>query len=69
MSFATTWMDLEGLMERHMPGDFTYMWNLKITRDKQNRNRHRYREHFDDCQMGEELGRWVKKMNGVRSTN
>ena len=30
---------------------------------------HRYREHFDGCQMGGELGGWVKKVKGLRSTN
>ena len=32
--FATTWMDLEGIMlsetrQRQMVYDFTYMWNLQ----------------------------------------
>ena len=38
LTFATTWMDLEGIMlseikksdrEKQIPYDFTYMWNLK----------------------------------------
>ena len=39
LPFATTWMDLEDIMlsemsykERQMPYDFTYMWNLKKTK-------------------------------------
>ena len=30
---------------------------------------HRCREHFDDCQMGGEWGGWVKKLKRLRSTN
>ena len=40
-TFATTWMDLEGIMlkkksnlERQMLYDFTYMWNLKAKQMK-----------------------------------
>ena len=28
-----------------------------------------HREHFDGCQMGERLGRWVTKARGLRSRN
>ena len=47
LPFATTWMDLEGIMlseisqtgKRQIPHDFTYMWNLNnrtnITKQKQ----------------------------------
>ena len=36
--------------------------------NKQNKNRLRYREHFDSCQMG---GGWGlgERMKGFRSTN
>ena len=37
--------------------------------NKQKRNTHRYREHFDDFQVGEGLGGWVKMVEGLRSTN
>ena len=40
LPFAATWMDLEGIMlsemsdrERQILCDFTYMWNLKNTRN------------------------------------
>ena len=33
------------------------------------RNRIRYREHFDTCQMGGELHGMVKKVKGLRGTN
>ena len=41
LPFATTWMDLEGIMlseinksdrEKQIPYDFTYMWNLNSTK-------------------------------------
>ena len=41
LTFATTWMDLEGIMlseinksdrEKQIPYDFTYMWNLNSTK-------------------------------------
>ena len=43
--------------------------NLKITKNKKNKinkqveekQNHRYREHFDGCQMGDRLGAWAKK--------
>ena len=41
MSFAATWMDLEIIIlseatqvERHIPYDITYMWNLKYVTNK-----------------------------------
>ena len=30
---------------------------------------HRYREHFDSCQMGGGLEGWTKNVKGLRSTN
>ena len=33
------------------------MWNLKKLINKQT---YRYREYFDDCQVGGALGRWGK---------
>ena len=30
---------------------------------------HRYRVHFDSCQVGGGLGVWAKKVKGLRSTN
>ena len=54
-----------------MPGDFTYMWNLKnnINQQAEQKQTHRYRERFYGYQMGERLGGWVKKLKGCRSTN
>ena len=40
----------------------------KMYKQKQNQT-HRYREHFDGCQMGGELGGWVKKGKGLRCRN
>ena len=36
-----------------MPYDFTYMYNLNIKINKQadQKQTHRYKEHFDGCQM------------------
>ena len=42
------------------------MENLEQAEQKQN---HRYREYFDDCQMGRGLGRCSKKVKGLRNTN
>ena len=41
-------------IERQMPEDFTYMWNLKIKINKQaeQKQNHRYGEYFHGCQMG-----------------
>ena len=36
--------------------------------DKQNRNRPRYREHFDSCQREGELGGPARKVKRLRST-
>ena len=50
--------------------DFTYMWNLKnkVNEQVKQKQTHRYREQTDGCQMGGELGVWVKKVKGL-STN
>ena len=53
-------------IEKDKYHDFTYMWNLEKKIQKQT---HRNGEHFDGCQMGGELGRWVKRGNGSKSTN
>ena len=53
LPFATTWMDLEGIVLSEISHtemisyDLTYMWNLK---NKANKKRHRYREY--GCQRG-----------------
>ena len=65
MPYAITWMNLEGTgvnevnltEKREMLDDFTYMWKLKTKIYEQRDQTHRYREHFDGCQMVEELGR------------
>ena len=43
-------------IEKQMPGDFTYMWNLKIKINEQAEQKHtnRLKKHFDRCQMGVE---------------
>ena len=50
--------------ERQIPYDSSYMWNLKNKvnrKTKQNRNRLRYREQTDGCQMGEGWGDGQRK--------
>ena len=59
--FATTWMDLEGIMvserQRQISYDSTYMWDLnKINEQAKQKQTHRYREQIDDSQMGEDFG-------------
>ena len=51
--------------ERQMPYDFTYMWNLKnkINEQADQKQTHRYREHFDGCQMKGGLKRCIKKIS------
>ena len=49
-------------------------YHLYVESKKQNwqaeqKQTHRYREHFDSCQIEEGLGGWVKKVKGLRSTN
>ena len=48
-----------------MPYDFTYMWNLKnkINEQADQKQTHRYREHFDGCQMNGGLNRCIKKIS------
>ena len=40
----------------------------KINEHAEQKQKHRYREHFDGCQTGEGLRRWMKKVKGLRST-
>ena len=59
MPFATTGMDLEGIMlneirERWLLYDFTHMWNIK--QNKQAKHTHRYREHISDYQKRSGVG-------------
>ena len=55
MPFATTWMDLEGIMlskidrERQILYYFTHMWKI-------NKQTYRYREKIGGYQRGRELG-------------
>ena len=45
-----------------MPDNFTYMLNLKkMNKQAEQKQIHRYRGHFDCCQIGEGLGEWVNK--------
>ena len=65
LPFVTTWMDLEGIMQREIsqtwirqiPYYFTYMWNLKNKTNEQKKQKHtlKYRELVDA--RGEEAGR------------
>ena len=41
----------------------------KQKKQAQQKQNHRYREHFDGCQMAEELVGWTKKVKGLRSSN
>ena len=56
---------------RQIPYYFTYMHNLRNRVNEQTKQKqtHRYKEQVDGCQMGEGLGRWMKKVKGLRSTN
>ena len=69
---AMTFMDLEGIVLSEISQrktkchDFTYMWNLKNKINKQvdQKQTHKYREHFDGCQLKDGLGGWMKKVKG-----
>ena len=39
LPFATAWMDLEGIRERQISYDFTYVWNMKNKINKHDRNK------------------------------
>ena len=41
----------------------------KINKQAEQKQTHRFREHFDCCQMEGRLEGWVKKVRGLRSTN
>ena len=41
----------------------------KQNKQAEQKQTHRYREHFDGCPKGGGLGKWVKKVKGLRSTN
>ena len=47
----------------------TIEYKNKINEQAEQKQTHRYREHFDSCQMGGWLGGWVKKVKELRSTN
>ena len=47
----------------------TIEYKNKINEQAEQKQTHRYREHFDGCQMGGGLGRWVKKVKGLRNTD
>ena len=56
--------------EKQIPYDFTYMWNLKKTKQtKQNRNRLRYRKQTGGHQRGGRWGVGQSKWRELRSTN
>ena len=40
-----------------------------INKQAEQKQNHRYRKHFDGCQMGDALGDWVNKVKGLRSIN
>ena len=41
----------------------------KISEQVEQKQTHRYREHFDSCQMGGGLDGRGEKVNGLRNTN
>ena len=45
------------------------VWNLKKKHEQRKQKQtHRHRKQMDGCQMQDVLGRWVKKVKGLRST-
>ena len=62
--FVTTWMDAQKVImlggisqiEKQMPYDFAYMWNLKTKKEKKQtkhqKQTHRYRDKNDGSQAG-----------------
>ena len=56
---------------RQIPYNFIYMLNLKIKINERGEQKqtHRYREHFDHCQMGEKLWGMGEKVKGLINTN
>ena len=49
---AITWMDLEGIVLSQTEKDKCHMWNLENKINKQQKQAHRHREHFDGCRLG-----------------
>ena len=50
----------------------TYLSTIESKRNGQaeeQKQTHTHREHFDSCEMGGELGGWVKKRKGLKSTD
>ena len=47
----------------------TYPSKIESKKQAEQKQNHRYRECFDSGQMAWGLGRWVKKVKGLRSTN
>ena len=41
----------------------------KINEQAEQKQTHKYREHFDGCQAEGGLAEWAKKVKGLRSTN
>ena len=41
----------------------------KLSKQEEQRQNHRYREHFDGCQIGGGCGRMSKEVKRLRSTN
>ena len=45
------------------------MESKKQNKQVEQKQAHRYKEHFDVCQMKRRLEGWVKRAKGLRSTN
>ena len=41
----------------------------KLSKQKEQRQNHGYREHFDGCQIGKRFGGAGEEVRGLRSTN
>ena len=60
--FATTWMDLEGIIlseidkERQIPYDLTYMWNINKAKQSKQQKRPINTENKLTVARGEEVG-------------
>ena len=74
----TTWVDLEGAVLSEVgqaEKDKCHMIslicgilknnNIKLTNKTEQKQTHRYKEHFDVCHTGGDLGGWRKKAKGL----
>ena len=56
-------MNNENNNKTHLP---KLTLNNKINKQAEQKETHRYREHFDSCQMGRGLGKLVRKDEGIK---